>query len=105
MRSKPYYKRHVFVCTNQKEMNKTCCANTGGKVFFEYLKAQLKSLELEGPEKIRVSQSGCLGRCALGPCMVIYPEGRWYTYASFNDLDAIIDHDLRHGRALQPLEI
>lgn len=105
MKSDSHYKRHVFLCNNQKEAGKTCCANTGGKIFFDYLKNQLKVLDLHGPGKIRVSQSGCLGRCDLGPCIVIYPEGRWYTYESFNDINEIIQEDLCRGQLVERLVI
>ncbi|QRN02847.1 (2Fe-2S) ferredoxin domain-containing protein [Legionella sp. MW5194] len=93
-----HYTRHVFLCTNQKPAGKTCCANHGGEPYFAYLKEKLLELEVHGPGKIRVSKSGCLGRCSLGPCVVIYPEGVWYTYSSFEDIDEIIDtHLLKNG--------
>lgn len=85
-----YYRKHIFICTNQKEAGKPCCANTGGKPFFLYLKDKLKQLNLHGPGKIRVSQSGCLGRCAEGPWLVIYPEGIWHRYETTEDIDKII---------------
>lgn len=89
-----HYTRHIFVCTNQKSPGKTCCANTGGDDAFRHLKKALKAKDLSGPGKIRVSQSGCLGRCSLGPCVVIYPEGTWYTYTTTKDLDTIIQTHL-----------
>jgi (2Fe-2S) ferredoxin len=93
-----HYAQHIFVCTNQKVPGKTCCANTGGDAYFKYLKKALKAKDLSGTGQVRVSQSGCLGRCKLGPCLVIYPEGVWYTYASTDDLDAIIQtHLLDHS--------
>ena len=85
-----YYKKHVLLCTNQKAAGKPCCANTGGEDFFHYMNAQLKELGLHGPGMIRVSKSGCLGRCNYGPCIVIYPEGVWYSYSSYADIDKII---------------
>jgi (2Fe-2S) ferredoxin len=85
-----YYKKHIFVCINQKEEGQPCCANTGGQPFFDYLKQKLKMLDLSGPGKIRVSKSGCLGRCATGPWLVVYPEGTWYNYNTYDDLDNII---------------
>ncbi|STX29863.1 (2Fe-2S) ferredoxin [Legionella beliardensis] len=85
-----HYLKHVFVCTNQKAAGKQCCANTGGEVFFDYLRSKLLEMELFGPGKIRVSKSGCLGRCSLGPCIVVYPEGIWYRYSSLEDIDEII---------------
>jgi len=88
------FQQHIFICTNQKSADKVCCANTGGSTYFLYLKERLRQLGLHGLGKIRVSQSGCLGRCDLGPCMVIYPEGVWYTYRSIEDIDRIIDEYL-----------
>ena len=100
-----HYARHVFVCTNQKKDGKICCANQGGLPYFEYLKEKLRVLDKSGPGKIRVSQSGCLGRCSLGPCLVIYPEGVWYTYQSFADLDQIIEGPLLNNTVVPCLLI
>jgi len=93
-----FYTKHVFVCANQKAPGKICCANTGGEPFFDYMKQQLKKLDVHGAGKIRMTQSGCLGRCKRGPCLVIYPEGVWYSYASKDDIDEIIQtHLIHHG--------
>jgi (2Fe-2S) ferredoxin len=100
-----YYSKHVLICTNQKDEGKQCCARSGGKEFFVYMKSRLVELEIHGPGKIRVSQSGCLGRCASGPCIVIYPEGVWYNYTSFADLDEIINSHLVSGVVVQKLII
>ena len=100
-----YYTKHIFICTNQKPAGKQCCANTGGEVFFDYLKKKLLALELHGPGKYRVSKSGCLGRCSVGPSLVIYPEAIWYNYTSCADLDEIIDTHLLAGGIVQRLLI
>ena len=84
---------------------KACCANSGGEVFFDYLKTRLLELEMFGPGKVRVSKSGCLGRCSLGPCIVVYPEGTWYTYASMADIDDIIESHLIHNKVVSQLLI
>ena len=100
-----HYKKHLFICTNQKLEGKQCCANTGGELFFEYLKKKMGALDLHGPGKIRVSKSGCLGRCTLGPALVVYPEGTWYTYGSFLDIDEIISTHLIGGVVVERLLI
>lgn len=100
-----HYSKHVFICTNQKDPGKQCCAHSGGKLYFSYLKTRLKDLDRHGPGKIRVSQSGCLGRCGLGPCIAIYPEGLWYTYRSFADIDEIINRGLIEGEVVDRLLI
>lgn len=92
-----FYNQHVFVCTNQKLQGKQCCANAGADAIFTYLKQAINDKGLAGPGKIRVSKSGCLGRCALGPCLVFYPEGLWYSYSSQSDLDEIITQVLDQG--------
>ncbi|KTD17539.1 (2Fe-2S) ferredoxin domain-containing protein [Legionella jordanis] len=100
-----HYTKHVFLCTNQKIAGKTCCANAGGEPFFDYLKGKLLELGMHGPGKIRVSKSGCLGRCSEGPCIVIYPEGVWYTYATMADIDEIIARHLIAGDHVERLLI
>ena len=37
--------------------------------------------------------------------MVIYPEGRWYTYVDETDLADILQHDLIEGQAVSRLLI
>lgn len=100
-----YYNKHVLLCTNQKAAGKQCCANSGGEEFFDYMKSKLLELDLHGPGKIRVSKSGCLGRCSSGPCIVIYPEGVWYSYSSFADIDHIIESHLIAGETVEQLLI
>lgn len=100
-----YYNKHIMLCTNQKAAGKQCCANSGGEEFFNYMKTRLLELELHGPGQIRVSKSGCLGRCSSGPCIVIYPEGTWYTYSSFADIDQIIESHLIAGKPVEQLLI
>lgn len=100
-----YYKKHIFVCTNQKPAGKACCANSGGEAFFVYLKEQLAQLGMSGTGKTRVSKSGCLGRCNVGPCLVVYPEGVWYACASTSDVDEIIHQYLISGQIVERLLI
>jgi (2Fe-2S) ferredoxin len=71
------------------------------------MKARAKELGLE--PKIRINSAGCLERCELGPAMVIYPEGIWYTYQTKEDIDEILQtHVVGGGRVerlmLQPDE-
>lgn len=98
-----HYTKHIFICTNQKAPGKQCCANSGGEEYFDFMKAKLLELDLHGPGKIRVSKSGCLGRCSSGPCIVIYPEGVWYTYSSFSDIEQIIRCHLIDGEIVEQL--
>lgn len=86
-----YYQKHVFICTNQKEDGKKCCTQINGENAWKWLKAEITKREQHGPGKIRVSRSGCLGRCSEGPWVVCYPAGQWFNYQSQEDLQQIAD--------------
>ena len=100
-----HYQKHIFMCTNQKDQSKPCCASHGAREAVRYLKEQLVEKDLHGPGKIRVSQSGCLGRCRQGPCIVVYPEGIWYRYESQNDLDEVIERHILGDAVVERLSI
>ncbi|MGC1854838.1 MAG: (2Fe-2S) ferredoxin domain-containing protein [Candidatus Aquirickettsiella sp.] len=97
-----YYQYHVFLCINLRENNKDCCAKRGAKPLLDYLKTKIKLLS-ENQQKIRVSYSGCLGRCGLGPVLVIYPESTWYHYETQHDIDEIIQRHINKQQILQRL--
>ena len=98
-----YYEKHLFFCENQKEAGKKCCALGDSSHLRAYAKDQLRDLNLLGPGKIRVSSSGCLGRCQLGPALVVYPEGTWYHIESTSDIDDIIQQHLIQGQPVTRL--
>lgn len=61
------------------------------------MKARAKEL---GIASVRVNSAGCLDRCELGPCVVIYPEGVWYRVDSRADVDEVLQkHLVEGGRA------
>ncbi len=99
---KPYYEAHVFCCTNVRPPGHTlgCCAEKGAVKLRDQMKARAKELGLEG---VRVNIAGCLDRCELGPTLVIYPEGVWYTYRTTADIDEILATHLRDGRRVDRL--
>ena len=52
---------------------------------------------------IRINTSKCLDRCELGPTMVIYPEGVWYTYRTNEDVDEILERHILKGERVERL--
>jgi (2Fe-2S) ferredoxin len=100
------YQRHVFCCTNVREPGhkRGCCSDKGSAALRDYMKAKCKELGLGG-RQVRVNAAGCLDRCELGPTMVIYPEGVWYTYRSEADIDEIIARHLLQGKRVERLEL
>ncbi len=83
----PQYERHVLVCTNFREEGE-CCAKVDGEAIFYSLKKFV--LEQGLKEEIWVTRTGCLGFCNdTGTTVVVYPEKRWFRYATLADLNAI----------------
>lgn len=99
----PHYKTHLFFCVNQRAEGETCCNNAKASDFREYAKTRIKALGLDGPGKVRVNMAGCMGRCAQGPTLVIYPEGVWYTYHTHADIDEIIEKHVCKGEIVERL--
>lgn len=94
----PFFERHVFCCTNVRPEGheRGCCAGKGATELRDYMKARARAL---GIGRLRINASGCLDRCELGPTMVIYPEGVWYSYATKADIDEILQaHIVEGGR-------
>lgn len=102
---KPYFSQHLFICMNQRDDGRECCASKGAHAAQKHLKERVKELGLSGHGKIRVNQSGCLDRCEEGPVIVIYPQGTWYTYVDNHDIDEIIDVHLVGGKIVERLKI
>lgn len=102
--STPYYKYHLFFCTNRRDEG-MCCAQFGSADLREYAKRQVKARGLSGAGGVRVNTAGCLDRCELGPVLVVYPEGVWYSYVDEHDIDEIIDQHLTKGIPVERLRI
>ena len=92
----PYYTAHIFVCCNRRPdgHRRGSCAASGSEHLRDYMKARAKELGIPG---VRVNSAGCLDRCELGPCVVIYPEGVWYRMDSREAVDAILQRHMREG--------
>lgn len=97
-----FFEAHLFVCTNRRPdgHRRGSCAAGGSEHLRDYMKARAKEL---GIANIRVNSAGCLDRCELGPCLVIYPEGVWYRIDSTADVDAVLQTHVVEGRRLPEL--
>ena len=91
-----FYTRHVFMCTNERADGhvRGCCKQRGAVELRGYMKDACKKL---GKRTVRINNAGCLDRCELGPTLVIYPEGVWYTFETEADIDEIIETHLIGG--------
>lgn len=98
----PYYDAHVFCCTNRRADGhpRGSCAERGGEPLRDYMKSKARAL---GLKNVRINNSGCLDRCELGPTMVIYPEGVWYSISNKEDVDEVLEKHLVGGGRVERL--
>ena len=86
---------HVMICGG------TGCTASGSKNVQD---AMQKALEEKGlQDEIRIVETGCFGLCALGPIMIIYPEGVFYCNVTVDDVPEIVEEHLLKGRIVQRL--
>ena len=99
-----FFQHHIFCCTNRREPGHTrgCCAEKDADKLRDYMKLKVKEA---GIPAARVNNAGCLDRCELGPCLVIYPEGVWYRASSKADIDEIIHEHLKNGKIVERLKL
>jgi (2Fe-2S) ferredoxin len=91
-----HFEAHLFVCCNRRQDGhpRGSCAARGSERLRDYMKARAKEL---GLPRVRVNSAGCLDRCELGPCLVIYPEGIWYRIGSTEDVDRVLQAHMQEG--------
>lgn len=70
---------HIIVCNHESQSNLPggSCSQFGGLEIFEILKDLIEAYA--GEKRILLSKVDCLGPCCLGPNLVVYPEGVWYS--------------------------
>jgi len=89
------FQSHVLICGG------TACHSSGSIAVKDALLAELAKRSLL--EKIKVVETGCNGFCAMGPLMVVYPDGVIYMRIKPEDIPELIEEQLVKGQALQRL--
>lgn len=89
------YRSHVLVCGG------TGCTSSNSEKIIESLKEEIKNKGLE--QEINVVRTGCFGLCALGPIMIVYPEGSFYSRVKVEDIPEIVEEHLLKGRIVTRL--
>lgn len=89
------YRSHVLVCGG------TGCTSSGSEKLITALNEEIEKNELTN--EVQVVKTGCFGLCALGPIMIIYPEGSFYSMVEIDDIPEIVSEHLLKGRVVERL--
>ena len=89
------YRSHVLVCGG------TGCTSSGSAQIVEKLESEIAKNGLS--DEVQVVKTGCFGLCALGPIMIIYPEGTFYSMVKVDDIPEIVSEHLLKGRIVSRL--
>lgn len=79
----------------------TGCTSSGSKKIQEEFKRCIKEFGLE--EEVQIVQTGCFGLCALGPVVIIYPDGTFYSRVTVEDVKEIVESHLFKGHIVERL--
>lgn len=89
------YRSHVLVCGG------TGCTSSGSQRIRDRLEKEIAANGLS--EEVGVVKTGCFGLCALGPIMIVYPEGTFYSMVQEDDIPEIVSEHLLKGRVVTRL--
>jgi (2Fe-2S) ferredoxin len=87
------YSRHILVCTGG-----FCSPTHAGRELYALLPSLLQREGLLfGPGRVKRGETPCLGVCAGGPIVVVYPDGIWYAHVTPSLLERIVVEHLKNG--------
>ncbi|MBP1554379.1 MAG: NADH-quinone oxidoreductase subunit NuoF [Oscillospiraceae bacterium] len=89
------FRSHIMVCGG------TGCTSSGSQKIIEAFNKEIAAAGLN--EEVKVIKTGCFGLCALGPIVVIYPEGIFYSMVEEKDVKEIVEEHLVKGRPVTRL--
>ena len=86
---------HVLICGG------TGCTSSGSKTLQEAFNKNIADFGLA--EEVKLVQTGCFGLCALGPIVIVYPDGTFYSRVTADDVKEIVEEHLLKGRIVERL--
>ena len=89
------FRTHVLICGG------TGCTSSGSVKIMEAMNTEIAAMGLA--EEVKVVGTGCFGLCALGPIMIVYPEGTFYSQVKPEDVPEIVEEHFLKGRIVDRL--
>ena len=86
---------HILVCGG------TGCSSSHSQALIDELNRELEEKGLLG--EVQGIKTGCFGLCALGPVVVVYPEGCFYSHVTEADIPEIVEEHILKGRIVTRL--
>ncbi len=86
---------HVMVCGG------TGCTSSGSHQLCELFASEAARLGIS--DQVKVVKTGCFGLCALGPIVIVYPEGTFYSQVQAKDVPEIVESHLLGGKPVERL--
>lgn len=90
-----FYRSQVLICGG------TGCTSSDSMKILEKFHEEVKKNNLE--EEIEIVRTGCFGLCELGPVVIVYPEGAFYSRVQVSDVEEIVSEHLIKGRPVTRL--
>ena len=87
------YRIHILICAG------TSCVSGGSLKVRDALVEEVKKNGLE--DEVHIATTGCNGFCALGPIMIIHPEGIFYKQIYVEDVPFFVEEHLIKGRTVK----
>lgn len=100
----PKPEKHVFVCINSRPPGhpKGSCTERGSEGLLMEFGRLMEERQAHG--KVAITRTSCLGPCALGPSVLVYPEGVMYVGVQAADVEEIFDEHLLKGQPVTRLQ-
>ena len=89
------YRSHVLVCGG------TGCTSSGSRNIMDEFNSELEKHNMQN--EVKVVGTGCFGLCEVGPIVIVYPEGAFYSHVKVEDVPEIVEEHLLKGRIVTRL--
>ena len=90
-----YKRSQILICGG------TGCTSSGSMNLVKELKKELVKHDIL--DEVEVVATGCFGLCELGPVVIVYPEGTFYSRVDVKDIEELVEEHLVKGRPLDRL--